>query len=161
MNITTVRTRESVDLANKVLAIYAKGKIKNDELAPAICKKLKISQGQLHSAMGTLKRAGKVTWQVPNIVPKRRVVNLKNGKAMEYREYVPMPKPVPTTTPKKVKTKANKGNGKDVNGGKRKYTKRKSTTDSIKDLNLQGMNSEITLIAHPTAMARFFRELKQ
>lgn len=161
MNNVTVRTRESVDLANKVLALYVKGRIKNDELAPAICKKLKIKQGQLHSAMGTLKRARRVDWVVPNIVPKRREVTLISGKPMQYGDYLPMPKtPVKPVTPK-VKTKANgKGNGKEVNGGKRKYTKR-TPTDKATIPPLQDVGNDITMIANPSAMARFFRELKQ
>lgn len=161
MNNVTMRTKESVDLANKVLALYVKGRIKNDELAPAICRKLKIKQGQLHSAMGVLKRAGKVDWIVPNIVPKRRDVTLVSNKPMKYEEYISMPKtPVKTVTPK-VKTKPNgKGNGKTVNGGKRKYTKR-TTTDKITVPPLQDVGNEITLIANPSAMAKFFRELKQ
>lgn len=168
MNNLRERTKGSVDLANKILATYAKGRVKEDELAPTICKKLNITKQQLHSAMGVLKRAGKVTWQVPNIVPKRRLVRVKSTSPMKYDDYVPMP-PVngKPAKPAKVKpatdevTKVTKGNdkGNDKGNGKekRKYVLKAKKTDTM----VQGVNSEITLIAHPTAMARFFRELKQ
>ncbi len=83
---------------------------------------------------------------------------------MKYEDYVPISvngkpaktKPAKTKPATEVTTKGNdkgKGNGKE----KRKYVLKAKKVDTM----VQGVNSEITLMAHPTAMAKFFRELKQ